>query len=63
MISLHHILHKWAVFCDIMCTCVYDYSTTHANQPFALVASRNNAIVNDAKNRYSSPNFILVHSN
>lgn len=49
--------------CDIMCTCVYDYSTTHANQPFALVASRNNAIVNDAKNRYSSANFILVHSN
>ena len=49
--------------CDIMCTCVYDYSTTHANQPFALVASRNNAIINDAKNRYSSANFILVHSN
>ena len=37
--------------CDIMCTCVYDYSTTQANQSFALVASRNNAIVNDAKNR------------
>ncbi len=49
--------------CDIMCTCVYDYSTTHANQPFALVASRSNAIVNDAKKRYSSANFILVHSN
>ena len=42
--------------CDIMCICVYNYSTTHAKQLFALVASRNNEIFNDS-------NFILVHSN
>ena len=32
-----------------MYTCVYDYSSTHCNKPFALVAARSNSLIKEAK--------------
>ena len=34
---------------DAMYTCVYDYSSTHCNKPFALVAARSNSLIKDTK--------------
>ena len=48
--------------CDVMYECVHDYSSTKVNTAFALVATRDNAIIKDAKNLYAPFNFVLLNN-
>ena len=49
--------------CDVLCKCVYDCSTKHANRAFATVAPRDNGIIKAAKERYTAADFTVVNAN